>query len=75
MHKTYLDGRTAWGTKGAYAVSLSAESRWAFWKSFSTAWKSFASLASATFLLAWNYIEDIQVNHTKKKKKKKRKTK
>lgn len=50
----YLEGRTDWGTKGVYAVSRSAASRWAFWNSLSTAWKSFASLASAIFLLAWN---------------------
>lgn len=48
----YLEGSTACGTKGVYDVSLSAASRWAFWNSFRTAWKSFASLASVIFLLA-----------------------
>lgn len=43
----------AWssGTNGANIFSRSWATFWAFWKSTSTAWKSFASFASLSFLL------------------------
>lgn len=52
MISGYLEELDIWGTKGVYAVSLSAAIRWAFWNSLKTTCKSFASLASAIFLLA-----------------------
>ena len=58
--KVYLDGRTSLGTKGVYAVSLSTASLWAFWNSLRTAWKSFASLASAILLLACSLTKEFQ---------------
>lgn len=59
FNMNHLGGRTALGTKGAYAVSLSAASLWAFWNSLRTDWKSFASLASAIFLMGCNLMRKL----------------
>lgn len=74
---SHLDGGTARGTKWAYADSLSAATRCAFWNSFKTASKSLASFASPILLLACSKkFQGISFNTelTKTKRTRKRRT-